>query len=174
MLVPGSNLDSPQKTKRSRQVDRAKTVSRVSPRKPLCHFDHVSIRFLWPSHKSCMGHKSCPHFSHHPTMIGINGLLDGYYFWWCQYSQVMGQWHQPLSWQVSTSHLGPPSKPRKRLCPSGAGKMQSQQRGSVTSWLKQACWANRRICDGLFMIWGLNGYMMVGAWPKLKHLLNKI
>ena len=21
----------------------------------------------------------CPHFSHHPTMIGINGLLDGYY-----------------------------------------------------------------------------------------------
>ena len=30
-----------------------------------------------------MGHDWCPHFSHHPTMIGINGLLDGYYFWWC-------------------------------------------------------------------------------------------
>ena len=34
---------------------------------------------------------------HITQTLGMNGLLDGYYFWWCPlYSQVMGQWHQPL------------------------------------------------------------------------------
>ena len=38
----------------------------------------------------------CPHFSHHPTKIGINGLLDGYYFRWCPlYSQKSWDIYQP-------------------------------------------------------------------------------
>ena len=44
------------------------------PKTRFQHHNILSFQFL-------MNHYKCPHFSHHPTMIGISGLLDGYYFW---------------------------------------------------------------------------------------------
>ena len=38
----------------------------------------------------------CPHFSHHPTMIGMNGLLDGYYFWVMSKIPKLWDSYQPL------------------------------------------------------------------------------
>ena len=51
-------------------------------------------RNLWP--KKTPWVIKCPHFSHHPTMIGINGLFYGYYFRWCP---IFPKWdiYQPLN-----------------------------------------------------------------------------